>query len=172
MTEQHITVKGASVMSDDPASVADALERLRADFDPDYDPTTCERLEVAARLLRDHADTTNRLAATQQRLDEMSAIAQEAIEEGRATAARLSALTDAIGNPKRYLWSMAMGGYVLMPHDREYLLGIHDAAAAAVQPPDPLPPSVCPTCRSDDPDMRRLMCQKSAGFWPDSWHQR
>jgi hypothetical protein len=92
-------------MNDDPNSVADALD---AWSDPDnvFEDTDDDRqiLATAAVLLRQHADTTDRLAAALDRAERSDAKVRELVESEVATEARLAALTDAANEAQQFLW--------------------------------------------------------------------
>jgi hypothetical protein len=178
-------------MTDDPANVADALtsaigviagampydgeygspEQSRKDAEVILEELAAAGYEVvpagtAARLLRDHADTTNRITEV-----EASALERIAVyrERTHAAEARLSALTDAIGDPDELLlW--------VHEYNSIKLRQVCERIAAAVQPPDSTPPpSVCPTCGSDDTEMDGFewrLNNPGGGFCPNPWHQQ
>jgi septal ring factor EnvC (AmiA/AmiB activator) len=139
-------------MSDDPASVADAIEALGAPAFYGKPPANHALFTTAARLLRDHAATTNRLTMTESELTRFKALNEQSHQRNMEVlaefyewqkqtaavtaerddlAARLSALTAKtdVDAPVHYSHDQVLAW--------AWASGWNDAAlAAAVQPPE------------------------------------
>jgi hypothetical protein len=82
-------------MNDDPNSIADALDR-RVDYLTDhgrswpYPPESADTLRSAARLLREQADTADRLAEAEQELKEDVGVIRLLRRQRDAAEARLA----------------------------------------------------------------------------------
>jgi hypothetical protein len=131
-------------VSDDPASVADAITLAEVEMRDGQNYAIVPVGEVidAARLLRDRADTTNRLAD-----DPWYDLYQAMAVRAEAAEARLSALTDAIAMHELRCEELRNEHYTDDPYSQSAVDlspandELYAAAAAAVQPPDgtPLP---------------------------------